>query len=134
LRAPILASWQFNQTDCSASASSRAVSLDVSISARQLALAVRTGAKAGLKGKGAVPIVFTSGTGNWALDGTVTAAHRISAMQPMSEDTGSQILVLIEGGMVKFGGPAASLPRLRVPNGGAAGRAWFDCVRQRMAR
>jgi hypothetical protein len=132
LRAPVAAQWQFNAADCSATATSRALSLDISVSARQVALAVRSGARFALRAKGTAPIEFTGAQGSWTLDGAVTGQHRMSAMQPMSDHTGSQILVLVEGGTVKFGGSAASLPRLLVPNGGAPGRAWFDCVRARL--
>ncbi len=131
VHAPISAKWQFNSPDCSASASGGALSLDISVSARQLALAVRTGGRTALTAGGGAPIGFSGPSGAWSLDGRVTGKHRIAAMQPMSEVTASQIKLLLEGGLVKFGGAAATVPRLRVPNSGQDGRAWFACVVQR---
>ena len=103
--------------------------MNIAATASDLALELRTSGRTVLK-PGGVPISFTGAGGNWSVAGHMTGKHSASVRQPMTADAAGRVLVLLEGGMLRFGGAAANVPRLRVPASAAAGRAWFDCVQQ----
>ena len=79
-----------------------------------------------------VPIAFAGTSGAWTVTGHKARSHRVIASQPMSEDQAGQILILLGGGVVRVGNRSGGVPELRIPNGGAPGRDWFECVRRQL--
>lgn len=134
IRRPAAATWKFQTGGgvCTASAASRFVKLDVTASSKSVTLDARLGAGVATPSTKAVPIEFTGPAGTWTVTGHKAALRRVVASQPMTEDQAGQILVLLEGGIVRVGKPQQGVPPLQVPNGGVAGRDWFECVRRQL--
>jgi len=133
IRRPVAANWRFRAGEvCTASAASNALDLDVTASSKTLTLAARLGPGTATPPTRAVGIEFTGARGTWTVSGRKVASRRIVATQPMTEDQAGQILILLEGGVLRVGRPRDGLPPLQVPNGGLAGRDWFECVRRQL--
>jgi len=133
VRRPVAAGWNFHSGDlCTASASSSALALDVSASSSRLTLNARMGRSTPTPASRSVTIEFAGTAGTWTVTGRKAASHRVIAYQPMTEDQAGQILVLLEGGVVRVGRPNEGLPVLQVPNSGVPGRDWFECVRRQL--
>jgi hypothetical protein len=108
------------------------MSLEVMASAREVVMTARTPVTRPLVPHAAMPIAFANGASSWEVGARVIGKHEASAVLTMSEDAAGRVLVLLEGGTVRVGRASDGLPRLLVPHGGAAGREWFECVRQRL--
>jgi hypothetical protein len=133
VRRPVAAGWSFHGGEvCTASASSSALALDVSVSSSTLTLNARMGRDTPTPAGRSVPIEFAGAAGAWTVAGRKAASHQVIATQPMTEDQAGQILVLLAGGTVRVGRPDQGLPPLQVPNSGAAGGNWFECVRRKL--
>jgi hypothetical protein len=125
--------WTFHSSDvCTASASSNALTLDVTASSSVLTLSARMGRGTLMPVGRSVAIEFAGTAGNWKVTGRKTSWHRLIASQPMTEDQAGQILLLLQGGVVRVGTPEEDLPPLQVPNSGVPGRDWFECVRRQL--
>jgi hypothetical protein len=132
-RQPVAASWTFRTgSDCDATASSSAFDLDVTATSSALRLVAQLSRNTAMPRTRLVSIGFTGTSGTWAVTGRRTTMRRVIASQPMTEKQAGQILVLLEGGTVRVGTPGDGLPPLQVPNGGAPGRDWFECVRRQL--
>jgi hypothetical protein len=130
---PVAAAWTFHNGDvCTASASGSALALDVTASSSMLTLNARMGRTMPIPTGRSVTIEFAGTAGNWTVSGRKAAAHRVTASQPMTEDQAGQILVLLEGGVIRVGRPNEGLPPLQIPNSGVPGRDWFECVRRQL--
>ena len=130
---PVAAAWSFHSGDvCTASAASSALALDVTTSSSALTLIARVGRGTAMPAGRSVRIEFAGTAGSWTVTGRKAASHRVTASQPMTEDQAGQILVLLEGGVVRVGRPNEGLPPLQVPNSGVRGRDWFECVRRQL--
>ena len=130
----VAASWSFQSgAACTATLSGAGLSLDISVTRAQLVLGARSSGKTAVLGHGPVPIALAGTSGNWTVTGRAADRHHVSASQTLTDDAAGQVLVLLEGGVVHFAGAASAWPRLRVPNGGPDGKAWFECVRHRLA-
>ena len=132
IRAPVAAKWNFTSATCDATAASGALSLDISVAQHELLLTARPGKARRLKPGLAASIEFAGASSTWSFPAHVNARRRVTSVTPLTEDSAGRVLVLLEGGMVRIGPPSLLLPRLHVPNGGAAGRAWFACVRHQL--
>lgn len=130
---PVAATWSFHAGEvCAATAGAGGLALDVAASRDTLELVVRLPSAVPLPGRRAVSIAFTGTSGAWTVTGHKAASHRVIASQPMAEDQAGQILLLLGGGGIRVGGRADRVPELRIPNSGAAGRDWFECVRRQL--
>lgn len=133
VRRPVAATWSFHGGDaCNAAAASSALTLDVTASSSTLTLNARLGRGTPLPAGRSVTIEFAGTTGTWTVTGRKAASRRVTASQPMTEDQAGQILLLLEGGVVRVGRPNEGLPPLQVPNSGVPGRDWFECVRRQL--
>jgi hypothetical protein len=131
---PIQAHWIFSGGGaCTATVATALVALDVVASPTDIAVSVRLNGHHGLPRKGTL-IDFAGESGNWSVTAHGPSRHKATASEPMSEDAAGRVLVLLSGGVVHFGEPRDGLPALRVPNGGAPARLWFECVRHDLQR
>jgi hypothetical protein len=132
-RQPVTAVWNFHGGDvCTASAANSALALEVAASSSTLTMNARLGRGTPTPAGRSVTIAFSGSAGAWTVTGGKAASHRVMSSQPMNEDRAGQILVLLGGGVVRIGRPNEGLPPLEVPNGGTAGRDWFECVRRKL--
>jgi hypothetical protein len=130
---PVASSWSFHAADvCTATAGGGTLALDVAASRDTLELVVRMPPGMPMPPNRAVRIGFAGTSGTWAVTGHKAASHRVIASQPMTEDQAGQILLLLGGGSVRVGDRGDRVPELRVPNSGAPGRDWFECVRRQL--
>lgn len=131
---PVVATWKFQEDgeSCKAAATNPALTLEIAVSDDRLELLAQAKMRPALRRGAHAAIAFSGGSGAWTASGRLTAAHVISASQPMGEAAVGRVLVLLSGGTVQVGGPHSRLPSLRVPDAGAAGRTWFACVRRRL--
>ena len=128
---PVAARWSFRAGDvCVATAGSIPLALDIGASRDRLELVAHVGRDAPPPGKRSVPIAFVGPSGAWQVIGQRTAARRVIASLPMTDDQAGRILILLRGGTITIGNRDLGLPPLRVPNSGPAGREWFECVRR----
>ncbi len=129
----MVSSWDFHAGDvCRAAANNPHLSLEITASSSELVLAARIGRGLAIPPRRAVPIAFAGTSGSWSIFGHTAGARLVVASRPITDENVGQILVLLEGGLVTVGRPEDGLPKLRVPNGGAPGRGWFDCVRRQL--
>lgn len=130
---PVTSTWSFQAGDvCTATAGSATLSLDVAVSRDTVELTARLPRSTTVPAGRSAAIAFTGPSGAWTVTGHGAASHKVVASQPMTEDQAGQILVLLGGGIIKTGSRSLGLPDLRIPNGGAPGRDWFDCVRRQL--
>jgi hypothetical protein len=130
---PVTASWAFHAGDvCIATAGNPELSLEVAASSSKFELTARVARRIAMPARAVTPIAFVGTSGSWTVTGHVVPGHRVIASRAMTDDEAGQILVLLEGGVVTTGTRADGLPKLRVPNGGVAGREWFECVRHQL--
>jgi len=123
--------WSFHTGEaCTATASNPDLTLEVTASSSKLQLIARFGHGIETQAGKSAPIAFNGGSGNWTVAGRFISQHRAIASKAMTEDEAGQILLLLKGGIVTIGRRDDGLPRLRVPNAGAPGSEWFDCVRR----
>jgi hypothetical protein len=133
VRRVVTATWDFHAGDvCTATAGNPDLALEITASASQLVLLARGGRDIAMPARHAVPIAFSGTSGSWTVMGHRAGPNRVIASRPMTDDDAGRILVLLEGGTVTGGARNDRLPRLRIPNGGASGRDWFECVRRRL--
>lgn len=133
VRRPMAAAWKFHSGEvCTASASSGALALDLTTSSSTLTLTARIGRSMPMPAGRSIAIEFAGTAGSWTVTGRKAASHRVVASEPMTEDQAGQILVLLEGGVVRVGRAGEGLPPLQVPNSGVPGRDWFECVRRQL--
>ena len=129
-------SFEITGTACVASVSNPDVSLEVqvdhdgrvelSVTGRQVRSAVtRGGRRARLRFEGAA--------GSWTLPAGSTSHRAVVAVEPLSEMTANQVLVLLGGGRLRTEIGRAYIPVLRLTDSDVAGRDWFDCVRNQLA-
>lgn len=130
--APVTSSWRFNGSACSARASGPGLSLDVIASGSEVRLLISPTRRISRRVNTDVPVAFIGRSGNWTLAGHISNVRQIAAVSPMSEDAVSRVLVLLSGGTIRTDNGRAGLPILRVPDAGQPGRAWFECVKQRL--
>lgn len=136
--APVSASWSFSvtQTACVAHAFNHEASLTLSfgsdghlefvLSAPALrSRAVRTGARGRLR--------FRGGTGSWVWPARVTTHRTLVGVIPANKIAANDLLIALEGGLLRTELAHARVPALRVPAANVAGREWFDCVRTKIA-
>jgi len=129
---PVASSWSFHAGEiCTATAGGGGLALDVAASRGTLELVFRLPPGTPMPPR-PVPIAFAGESGTWTVTGHRASSHRLIASQPMSEDQAGQILLLLGGGTVKVGTRHDGVPELRIPNSGAAGRDWFECVRRQL--
>ncbi|MES2710750.1 MAG: hypothetical protein V4653_04150 [Pseudomonadota bacterium] len=74
--------------------------------------------------------VFSGPDGEWRLPGERGANGAISAQLPLDEPAVVRVLALLGGGVVTAERGGAGPLQLRLPPGGAQGRAWYECVRR----
>jgi hypothetical protein len=130
---PVASNWSFHAGDvCTATAGGGTLALDVAASRDTLEIVVRMPRGAAIPPSRSVPIAFSGMSGAWTVTGHKAGSHRVIASQPMSEDQAGQILVLLGGGVVRVGNRSEGVPELRIPNSGASGRDWFECVRRQL--
>ena len=130
--APIDSAWTFQTGEiCTATASNPLLSLDVSASNTQLQLVLHAARRFRLPAHADVAVGFTGPAGHWTIPGVATPG-RITITDPMTEYAAGRVLVLLGGGVIQVRKVRSGLPPLRVPSAGAPGRAWFECVRQRL--
>ena len=130
---PIASTWAFHTGEvCSATASGQGLALEVRASNSKLVVIVHVARGSAMPAHSAVPIAFAGASGNWTVPGHVARPHQVIASQAMTDDKAGQILILLAGGIITVGGRNDGLPRLRVPNGGAPGNDWFECVRRQL--
>jgi hypothetical protein len=130
---PVASTWSFHEGDvCTATASSMALALDVAASRNTLELVARVVRDRAIPASRSVAIAFTGPSGSWTVTGHRANSRRVIASQPLTEEQAGQILVLLEGGIVRVGNRNSGLPELRIPNGGTHGRDWFECVRRQL--
>ncbi len=115
-----------------ATAGGGALALDVAASRDTLRLVLRVPPGVAMPVNRAVAIAFAGTSGAWTVMGHKTASHRVIASHPMNEDQAGQILLLLGGGNVRVGNRGDGVPELRIPNSGASGRDWFECVRRQL--
>jgi hypothetical protein len=106
--------------------------LEVTASHDRLLMAADAARQMVLPQEEVLPISFAGNAGSWNLAARRVGPHRIMASNPMEEDAASRILVLLGGGIIRIGPPNLGLPPIRVPNAGAPGREWFECVRHQL--
>ena len=127
---PVISTWSFQTGDvCTATAGGGALSVDIVVSRDTLELTAHLPKGSVVPVGGRAAIAFSGASGRWSLTGRGATSRRVVASQPMTEDQAGQILFLLGGGRIKVGSRALDLPELRIPNGGTAGRDWFECVR-----
>jgi hypothetical protein len=133
LRPPVPSNWHFQSGDtCSASAISSRISLEVTGTNARLKLVASEARYLDLPGHAAISMTFTGNSGNWTITGRRISRREIAATSPMSEDSASRILVLLDGGIIRIGNLRDNLPPLRIPNAGQPGIDWFECIRERL--
>lgn len=126
----VISTWSFQAGDvCTATADGGALSVDIVVSRDTLELTAHLPKGSVVPVGGRAAIAFSGSSGTWSVTGRGATSHRVVASQPMTEDQAGQILFLLGGGRIKVGSRALNLPELRIPNGGTAGRDWFECVR-----
>jgi hypothetical protein len=130
---PVASTWSFQTGDtCTATAGGGPLSMEIAVSRDTLDLTAHLPKASVVPVGNPAAIVFSGPSGTWSVAGRGAASHRVVASQPMTEDQAGQILVLLGGGGIKIGSHALGLPELRIPNGGVAGRDWFECVRAKV--
>jgi hypothetical protein len=129
---PLAANWSFRAGDvCTATAGAALLALDVNASRDTLELVARVD-RAPLPESRFIPMKFVGPSGAWSVIGRRTAAGRVIASEPMTEDQAGRILILLGGGIVTIGNRDLGPPPLRIPNAGPPGRDWFECVRRQL--
>jgi len=130
----IQAHWIFSDgAACTATAATALLSLDIVASPSDIAISVRLSGHRGLPRNGTL-IDFAGASGHWSVTAHGPSRHKATATEPMSEDAAGRVFVLLSGGIVHFGEPGDGLLTLRVPDGGAPARLWFECVRHDLQR
>jgi hypothetical protein len=130
---PTPSTWSFQAGEsCAATIGGTSLSLDLTASNGALEFVARTTRSMTMQAGSWVPIAFAGSRGTWTVTGREISRRRVIASQPMTEDKAGQILILLEGGILRLGTRQDALPALRVPSGGATGRDWFECVRRQL--
>lgn len=128
------AAWQFRsgQGTCSAIASGRVAGFEATVDSANITFAVRPGpvVRTSLRPRATVNLSFTGPAGEWRIAAVRGSDGAMTAQQPLDEVAAGRILALLGGGIVAAEGPGVTLPQLRLPPGGSAGRDWFECVRR----
>jgi hypothetical protein len=128
------ATWQFRlgQGSCSATASERVAGFEVLSDSSNINFALRPSAvvRTTLRTRPAVNLSFTGPEGEWRIAAVRGSDGAITVQQPLDEVAAGRILALLGGGIAAAEGASVTLPQLRLPPSGSAGRAWFECVRR----
>jgi len=95
-----------------------------------MTLAVSGTALAMGSGGAAIPVAYSGSSGSWMLSGHMAGRHQVIVAEPMTEVQASRILFLLDGGTIRLGRAGDDTLTLHVPDAGAAGQAWFSCVRK----
>jgi hypothetical protein len=118
---------------CTATVATALLSLDIIVSPREIDVSVRLSSHRGLPRNG-TRIDFVGASGSWSVTAHGPSRHKATATEPMSPDAAGRVFVLLSGGILHFGEPEDGLLALRVPDGGAPARLWFECVRHDLRR
>lgn len=136
---PVNASWSFSitQSACVARAANHGVSFTLSFgSSSKLEFALSAPAlhsratRAGARGR----LQFRGGTGSWTWAARVTSQRTLAGLLPANKIAADDVLIALEGGVLRTELVHSQVPALRIPAANVAGREWFDCVREKIAR
>jgi hypothetical protein len=123
--------WSFAADGaCTASAAGSGAAFNLVVDPARMTLAVSGFPFAVGSGGAVVPVAYSGSSGSWVLSGRPSGRHQVSVAEPMTEVQASRILFLLEGGTIRLGRAGGDTLTLRVPEAGAAGQAWFGCVRK----
>jgi hypothetical protein len=123
--------WSFGADGtCTASAAGPAAAFSLAVDPARMTLAVSGFPFAMGAGGAAVPVAYSGSSGSWVLNGRPSGRHQVIVAEPMTEVEASRILFLLDGGTIRLGRTGGDTLTLRVPEAGAAGQAWFGCVRK----
>ncbi|HEY6433415.1 MAG TPA: hypothetical protein VIZ17_15655 [Acetobacteraceae bacterium] len=129
----VSASWSFSitQTACVARAVGRAMSLTVNVGNNRLefvlaarALESEATTPAGTRGA----LRFHGSAGSWTWPARVDRHRDLAGGLSASKAAVNDVLVALEGGMLRTEVGHAVVPVLLVPAANVAGRDWFECV------
>lgn len=136
---PVTAGWSFSvtQTACVARAVNREVSFTFSVASDGKlefmlwgpALRSRV-ARAGARGR----LLFRGRTGSWVWPARASAQHSLAGALPANKTAENDVLIALEGGMLRTELAHALIPALRIPAANVAGREWFGCVQAKIDR
>jgi len=116
---------------CNASASDGEARLAVSVDGAGVGLSLASPALArGPRGDGTGALAFAGAEGEWRLPAERRGNGPLATQVPLDEAAAVHVLALIGGGALTAERGASSAATLRLPPGGAEGRAWFECVRR----
>lgn len=125
------ANWSFRDggEGCFATAYARGAVFRVATSRAGAAMSLQLppGAPSG-RGNGAA-LRFQGPAGSWTVRARARG-HALQSYAPLTEDVAGRVLVLMSGGVLRPVLAGAAWPVIAFPDGGDAGRAWFECVRR----
>jgi len=126
--------WHFRSVEegCSATASERLAGFEATVDSANITFALRPGALArtSLHTRPTFNLSFSGSEGEWRLAAVRGSDGAITVQQPLDEVAAGRVLALLGGGIATAEGRGVTLPQLRLPASGSAGRAWFECVRR----
>ena len=124
------ATWNFkSDVTCNANAVAVKLLLQINASSTRILTIVRLLSKQNFEVR-SLPIQFASTSGKWVINSRVTGHKTAISAKTIDEYQVSRLVLLLSGGVVRFGEEDMGIPSLRIPNAGQAGQAWLNCVQK----
>lgn len=124
--------WSFGTAGtCAATIAGSVASLDLAVDSDAVVFTARLRDTPPPRGT-VVTMAYSSAAGAWSVGGTRRPRQPLVIRAAMNEEQASRILFLLDGGTLRFTEPAGRVSILRIPNAGAHGRTWFECVRRKL--